>query len=121
MGWILKEYKSSGSLADKTAPGRKPILLLDQLNFIDAKMEENDELTAIGKTSSDNLIDWLKFLSEVLNVVSQVIVTILNFRSPETAFQQNGYPSAHVNHQKTKAETLVDQMWTAILPDGSRD
>ena len=56
---ILKEYKSSGSLADKTAPGRKPILSLDQLNFIDAKLEENDELTAIGKTSSDNLINWL--------------------------------------------------------------
>lgn len=59
VGRILKEYKSSGFLVDKTAPGRQPILSLDQLNFIDAKMEENDELTSIGKTSSDNLINWL--------------------------------------------------------------
>ena len=58
VGRILKQYKSSGSLADKTAPGWKPILSLDQLNFIDVKMEENDELTAIGKTSSDNLTDF---------------------------------------------------------------
>ena len=46
---ILKQYKVNGSLADKRAPGRKPVLSMERLNFIDAKMEENDELTAIGK------------------------------------------------------------------------
>lgn len=49
---ILKKYKDSGSLADKVSNGRKPILSMEQLNFIDAKMEENDELTAIGEGSS---------------------------------------------------------------------
>lgn len=46
---ILTKYKECGSLADKTPPGRKPVLSIEQMNFVDAKMEENDELTAIGK------------------------------------------------------------------------
>ena len=45
---ILKRYKEDGSLADKPASGRKPILTLEQMTFIDEKVEANDELTAIG-------------------------------------------------------------------------
>ena len=40
-----------GSLSDKSPTGRKPVLSADHLNFIDAKVEENDELTATGKSS----------------------------------------------------------------------
>lgn len=46
---ILKQYKETGSLADKTAPGREPTLSREVMNFMDAKMEENDELTSVGK------------------------------------------------------------------------
>ena len=49
---VLKKYRESGTLADKTAPGRQPNLTRDQMDFIDSKMEENDELTSIGKTYS---------------------------------------------------------------------
>ena len=47
---ILKKYKREGTIADKAGPGRKPILTREQMEFIDAKMEENDELTSIGET-----------------------------------------------------------------------
>ena len=46
---ILKKYKREGTIADKAGPGRKPILTREQI-FIDAKMEENDELTSISET-----------------------------------------------------------------------
>lgn len=48
---ILKQFKENGTLADKTATGRRPTLTTEHMNLIDAKMEENDELTAIGKNS----------------------------------------------------------------------
>lgn len=47
---ILKKYKREGTIADKAGPGRKPILTREQMIFIDAKMEENDELTSISET-----------------------------------------------------------------------
>ena len=47
---ILKKFKREGTLTDETVPGRKTILTREQLEFIDAKMEENDELTSIGET-----------------------------------------------------------------------
>lgn len=46
-----KRYNEDGSLADKQASGRKPILTLEQMTFIDEKMGANDELTAVGKNS----------------------------------------------------------------------
>ena len=52
---IIKRYKENGSLADKPAPGCKPILTLEQMTFINEKMEANDELTAAGK----NLIEMI--------------------------------------------------------------
>lgn len=36
-------------LADKPIPGRKSKVLSEHLDFIDAKMEENDKLTSPGK------------------------------------------------------------------------
>ena len=59
---ILKKYNEDGSLADKPASGRKPILTLEQMTFIDEKMEANDELAAIGKN-----------LSEMITVVTEKI------------------------------------------------
>ena len=56
---ILKRYSDCGSLADKTAPGRKPVLSMEQMNFTDAKIEENDELTAVGKR--------IKMIAELMN------------------------------------------------------
>lgn len=47
---VLKKYRESRTVADKTAPGRQPILTREQMDFIDSKMEENNELTSIGKT-----------------------------------------------------------------------
>ena len=46
---ILKQFRECGTLADKPAPGRKPIVSMQHLDFIDAKLEVNDELTAVGK------------------------------------------------------------------------
>lgn len=47
---IIKQFKECGSLTDKPAPGRTPVLTREHMDFIDAKLEENDELTAVGKT-----------------------------------------------------------------------
>ena len=47
---ILKRFRESGSLIDKSPTGRKPYLSKEHLDFIDAKMEENDELTATGRS-----------------------------------------------------------------------
>ena len=60
---ILKRYKEDRSLADKPASGRKPILTLEQMTFIDEKMEANDELTAVGKN----------FFFEMITVVTETI------------------------------------------------
>ena len=49
---ILKKFKENGTLSDKTATGRRPILTMEQ-------MEENDELTAIGK-------DLLQAIAELI-------------------------------------------------------
>ena len=40
---IVKRYNEDGSLADKPAPGGKPILTLENMTFIKEKMEANDE------------------------------------------------------------------------------
>ena len=53
---IIKRYKEDGSLADKPPLGRKPILTLEQMTFIDEKMEANDELTAVGKDLIETII-----------------------------------------------------------------
>ena len=36
---IIKKYNEEGSLADKPASGRKPVLTMEQMTFIDEKME----------------------------------------------------------------------------------
>lgn len=59
---IIKRYNEEGSLADKPASGRKPILTLEQMTFIDEKMEANDELTAVGK----NLIEMITVVRETI-------------------------------------------------------
>ena len=59
---IIKRYKEDGSLADKPATGRKPILTLEQMTFIDEKIEANDELTAAGK----NLIEMITVVIETI-------------------------------------------------------
>ena len=50
---ILKRYNEDGSLTDEPALGSKPILALEQMTFIDEKMEANDKLTAVGKNLSE--------------------------------------------------------------------
>ena len=46
---LVKKFTRYGTLADKPIPGRKSKVLSQHLDFIDAKMEENDELTSPGK------------------------------------------------------------------------
>lgn len=46
---ILKQFRECGTLADKPAPGRKPIVSMQHLDFTDTKLEENDKLTAVSK------------------------------------------------------------------------
>ena len=46
---IIKQFKDCGSLTDKPPPGRESVITREHLDFIDAKLEENDELTAPGK------------------------------------------------------------------------
>ena len=59
---IIKKYNEEGSLADKPASGRKPVLTMEQMTFIDEKMEANDELTAVGK----NLIETITVVTETI-------------------------------------------------------
>ena len=59
---IIKRYNEDGSLADKPRSGRKPILTLQQMTFIDEKMEANDELTAVGK----NLIETITVVTKTI-------------------------------------------------------
>lgn len=44
---ILMKYEECRYLVDKAPPGCKPVLLIEQMNFVDVKMEGNDELTTI--------------------------------------------------------------------------
>ena len=46
---LVKKFKQYGTMADKPIPGRKSKVLIEHFNFIDQKMEENDELTSPGK------------------------------------------------------------------------
>jgi len=46
---IVKKFAKCGTLADKPIPGRKPKVLTEHLDFADARLEENDELTSPGK------------------------------------------------------------------------
>lgn len=46
---LVKKFTRYGTLADKLIPGRKWKILSQHLDFIDAKMEENDELMSPGK------------------------------------------------------------------------
>ena len=46
---IIKQFKDCGSLTDKPAPGPESVITREHLDFTDAKLEENDELTAPGK------------------------------------------------------------------------
>lgn len=46
---ILKKYKREGIIVDKAGSGRKFILIREQMEFIDVKMEKNDELIFIGE------------------------------------------------------------------------
>lgn len=46
---LVKKFTQYGTLADKLIPGRKWKILSQHLDFIDAKMEENDELMSPGK------------------------------------------------------------------------
>ena len=46
---LLRKMRTNSSIADKAGPGRTPKLLRQHLDFIDRKLEENDELTAPGR------------------------------------------------------------------------
>ena len=47
---LLQKMRTNSSIADKMGPGSgTPKLLRQHLNFIDQKLEENDELTAPGR------------------------------------------------------------------------
>lgn len=46
---IIKQYKECGSLTDKPARGRESVVTREHMAFVDAKLEENNELTAPGK------------------------------------------------------------------------
>ena len=43
---FIKRYKQTGSINDARRSGRKGIISSDDINFIDEKMRENDELTS---------------------------------------------------------------------------
>jgi len=62
MARIVKRYNEDRSLADKPALGHKPIWTLEQMTFINEKMEANDELTAVGK----NLIEMITVVRETI-------------------------------------------------------
>ena len=50
---IIKRFNHTGSLGTHTTnSGWKRSLCLEHANFIDAKMEENDEYTSVGKTDN---------------------------------------------------------------------
>ena len=49
VGRLFKNFKENVSLADKTRDGRPPIIRKEHYDFIDQKMEENDEFTAPSK------------------------------------------------------------------------
>ena len=44
----IKRYEKNKTLSEKERTGRKRILTVDQLNFIDEQMHQNDELTSTG-------------------------------------------------------------------------
>ena len=46
---IVKKFVQYGMLADKPLPGRKPKVVNEHRDFIDARMEENHELTSPGE------------------------------------------------------------------------
>ena len=46
---IVKKFACYGTVLDKPPPARSSKLLKEHLDFIDAKMEENDKLTSPGK------------------------------------------------------------------------
>ena len=46
---IIKQFKDCGSLTNKPPPGQESVITREHLGFIDARLEENDELTAPGK------------------------------------------------------------------------
>ena len=69
---VLKKYRESGTLADKTTPGRQPILTRQQMDFIDSKMEENDELTSIGKTYSQTTTQLHSYTANCSSVANSI-------------------------------------------------
>jgi len=54
----MKRYNKDGSLADKPPLGCKPILTLEQMTFINEKMEANNELTTVGKNLKLKRSPW---------------------------------------------------------------
>ena len=69
---VLKKYRESRTVADKTAPGRQPILTREQMDFIDSKMEENDELTSIGKTYSHKTAQINSYTANCSSVANSI-------------------------------------------------
>ena len=55
---LVKKFTQYGTLADKTIPCRKSKVLCEHLDFINAKMEENDELQSWTKRV-ENIINGL--------------------------------------------------------------
>lgn len=47
---ILKRFRESGFFIDKLLTGCKLFLFKEYLDFIDVKMEENDEFIVIGRS-----------------------------------------------------------------------
>lgn len=84
------EEIQSGSLTDKIVPGRKPIVSMELLNFINANMEENDELTSVGKNFQNEIAQFKFDIVDILKIVKFQLKHFeqkFNFRSPESALQ----------------------------------
>lgn len=46
---IIFKINTTGSVANKPKSGRKRLVNVDVMNFIDISMEKNDECTSVGK------------------------------------------------------------------------
>ena len=83
---ILKQFRECGTLADKPAPGRKSIVSIQHLDFIDAKLEENDELTAVSKKKKYYFCRVSRAFALALSYIY-----VLFFRFATSTLERNGH------------------------------
>ena len=90
---ILKQFRECGTLADQPAPGRKPIVSMQHLDFIDAKLEENDELTVVGKKKKFYFCRVSRAFALALSYIY-----VLFFRFAASTLERNGHSAFNRYH-----------------------